>query len=1357
MDYDYYHPLPPPPPAPVVVAVEEPKVGVQVYQTYIPLPTNNMNLPSLRPSVNPDIQISSLLVIQVDSSAIPFSGNQQIQDVGISSINQPSIVGVQPNPTHAGNTPIYAGSDTIAQSVSQWSLYPAVSVVFASTISTNIIQTNNISANTAFVSSITNNHVSSLITDTGTINTTYIDIDGQILTADNDQLFLNGLPVATTANISSIADWALYDAVSTIRMNNNNIQDCQSIQTQSLSGNFIQTNYAQVSTIGGVYGSFNEVDVSTIQFNTSVAVGELTVDATATTLFFNGVPITTGTPIPGSNWSQYPATQTVDMASNGLSNVGSFTMPPSITNSFNLGGGTIFSPINQNKQYSLTTNIVSSSPITPLEITGSGGMSITAGSISGGQEFNITLLGVSGNDLNITAPDINLTMTDPASFMNLTAPGGIALLGGGGFFMASGVFEVITGLDCSLITAGNIRIGSGNVLGATTQIEKWEFNDGDVSAMNGVQYLNMSKTRKITNEITSDGGDGRQIFESVSQQSNIVSNFTTNSKKTQFVIDANARGINMGNYGSNVSDQFTLNLQNLSNSLSLSYLNGNTLTFGSTGGNVQLNGVATINATSALSAPTVSGTNGNFLNANISSLTTFNVNLQTASISSLTVSSINANSIIASTIATPYFNVDGDSVSIGYGTGTTAINNSVNVGVFAGNTGQLANTVSVGAFAGQLNQQINAIAIGNGAGRDGQNEYAIAIGRNAGYQNQGRNSIHIGSVSIGVSDQPIGQSCIVLNASGSDNGSPYNQFGCYINPIRQPLSKAGFFTMGYNSNTHELGYTTQIGLDGLSTSVGNVRQISYNEGLLTTSIDGLLQVNGQAEFTQNVNIDTTLNVLQTANISSLKLYGIPGTVAPNALFYNSTTTQVSYAPLTTIVAQPAFVYYVATNGRAGGSGAITDPLATISQALAKSASTGGGRPGMTIYVAPGAYSEDVVINISATLPAVSIIGMADDNSSSKRVQITGSFTINGTDATFTNTIDTVVLNNILVNAKDATTSAVSITGAGIRVYLKNGLYTNATASTVPLISLSSTGVLPSTVAQLAIDDCSITMDSASASGHLISVASGQLFNIGYSDLTHKGTGSAINITGGTFSSTNNSSFNSKGNVLNLAFSVAGLVSLTNCLVAGSASPTVALIQCGTNANLNLTDSTVQNVNTTEANNTSRYVYLTAGVLVLAIRNNFSSSASPAITQLTPFQSTTPASSILFYFANIYTNATNTIRVNLPVWVAVQQFSNDVLIPQFQVVATSATAIALNASLRGKTIILTGTTTQPFTTTGLTATDAGLAVIVHNGNATGGGDINISGATGTTIVHNRTATQNGGVLYLYWTGSALVGY
>jgi hypothetical protein len=107
--------------------------------------------------------------------------------------------------------------------------------------------------------------------------------------------------------------------------------------------------------------------------------------------------------------------------------------------------------------------------------------------------------------------------------------------------------------------------------------------------------------------------------------------------------------------------------------------------------------------------------------------------------------------------------------------------------------------------------------------------------------------------------------------------------------------------------------------------------------------------------------------------------------------------------------------------------------------------------------------------------------------------------------------------------------------------------------------------------------------------------------------------------------------------------------------------------------------------------------------------------------------------------------------------AVRQFNTDTYTQQIQVVATSASAIVLTPTARGKTFILTGTTTQAFSTTGFGLADAGFFVIVHNGNATGGGDQNLTGMTGTAIVHNRTATQNGGILYLYWTGAGLVGY
>jgi hypothetical protein len=271
----------------------------------------------------------------------------------------------------------------------------------------------------------------------------------------------------------------------------------------------------------------------------------------------------------------------------------------------------------------------------------------------------------------------------------------------------------------------------------------------------------------------------------------------------------------------------------------------------------------------------------------------------------------------------------------------------------------------------------------------------------------------------------------------------------------------------------------------------------------------------------------------------------------------------------------------------------------------------------------------------------------------------------------------------------------------------------------------------------------------------------------YSDLTNIGSGLAVSVAGGFFGSANNSNFESRqGASISITSPSAALTSLTTCLIKGRASASTAIITIGTNANLNLTDSTVQNANTTESNNTSRYVYLTAGVLVSAIRNNFSSSASPAITSLTPFQSTTPASSILFYFANIYTNATNTIAVVLPTWLLVKQFTNDVVIPTpyvpLSVLRTSpGTTIALTSASRGNTYILTSAsaTTQAFSQTGLVAGDAGFYVNVKNGNGTLGGDITITGTgiVGNTVVHNQTAVQNGQTVVLYWNGANFVAY
>jgi hypothetical protein len=60
--------------------------------------------------------------------------------------------------------------------------------------------------------------LSTFLVDADTVSTSKLDLDGQVLTANPTELLLNGIPLATTSNLSSIADWSLDPAISTVQM-----------------------------------------------------------------------------------------------------------------------------------------------------------------------------------------------------------------------------------------------------------------------------------------------------------------------------------------------------------------------------------------------------------------------------------------------------------------------------------------------------------------------------------------------------------------------------------------------------------------------------------------------------------------------------------------------------------------------------------------------------------------------------------------------------------------------------------------------------------------------------------------------------------------------------------------------------------------------------------------------------------------------------------------------------------------------------------------------------------------------------------------------------------------------------------
>ena len=70
------------------------------------------------------------------------------------------------------------------------------------------------------VSSISTGYIAANDIDVSTISTSQIDIDGQTLNATPTQLLLNGIPLASISSLSSIADWSLDPAISSVNMAN---------------------------------------------------------------------------------------------------------------------------------------------------------------------------------------------------------------------------------------------------------------------------------------------------------------------------------------------------------------------------------------------------------------------------------------------------------------------------------------------------------------------------------------------------------------------------------------------------------------------------------------------------------------------------------------------------------------------------------------------------------------------------------------------------------------------------------------------------------------------------------------------------------------------------------------------------------------------------------------------------------------------------------------------------------------------------------------------------------------------------------------------------------------------------------
>lgn len=332
-------------------------------------------------------------------------------------------------------------------------------------------------------------------TSTPSLSTGVITTSGPIIFPGNHYLstiggvlVYDGNPVVEPSTLSSLAQWAYEPALSSINVAGNDILNASSTQT-----NTANISSATISTIASDTITASTINTSTINVTNLNYVSTYAYTSTISSILFEGDKADIDQVVI-SSLNGVPVSQVITP----------YVLPPNVD----------FSTVKVADTLS-TANLFAGSlggtlrmggfPDTPLTYT-SFANTQTHGAALG--DYTINALGGdlvlngsndilvnSSNDFTVTAGDINLTQTDATSIFNLTTTGAAV--------MAFGLaLDITTTSYLAINSGGNVSIGSANLLGADTEIEKVGFKENqiykagaddleiaDVSSINGYKYI----------------------------------------------------------------------------------------------------------------------------------------------------------------------------------------------------------------------------------------------------------------------------------------------------------------------------------------------------------------------------------------------------------------------------------------------------------------------------------------------------------------------------------------------------------------------------------------------------------------------------------------------------------------------------------------------------------------------------------------------------------------------------------------------------------------------------------------------------------------------------------------------------
>jgi hypothetical protein len=223
-------------------------------------------------------------------------------------------------------------------------------------------------------------------------------------------------------------------------------------------------------------------------------------------------------------------------------------------------------------------------------------------------------------------------------------------------------------------------------------------------------------------------------------------------------------------------------------------------------------------------------------------------------------------------------------------------NQTIGIGLSAGNSGQALNCIAIGTNAGEFFQNQDAIGIGNQSGYNAQGFYTVALGTNCGNANQGDYSVAAGFDAAKTSQ---GKFCVALgvNCGRTSQGQESVAMGSsagYSGQATQSVAigaSAGKTSQG----AHSIAIGTSAADSNQLTESIALGYFAGYSGQGSRSVAIGAQAGQTNQHNNTIVLNATNAALNTNQTNQLMIAPIRNAAGPNILNYNPANGEVTYA------------------------------------------------------------------------------------------------------------------------------------------------------------------------------------------------------------------------------------------------------------------------------------------------------------------------------------------------------------------------------------------------------------------------------------------------------------------------------